>query len=72
MPRLLSTPRAEPHLRQALTLDTSLLGATHPTTLHVANAVAALLDASGKPAEAETLLRRIARWPGALSDLTPR
>ena len=49
--------RARPHLRAALELDRSLLGPSHPTTLHVANVLAALLDAKGEPAEAEALLR---------------
>ncbi len=49
--------RAEPHLREALKLDTTLLGPSHPTTLHVANELAALLAAKKEPAEAEKLLR---------------
>jgi tetratricopeptide (TPR) repeat protein len=49
--------QAEPHLREALRLDTRLLGPTHASTLHVANELAALLDALGQPAEAESQLR---------------
>ncbi len=51
------TARAEPHLRESLRLSTAILDPSHPTTLHVANELAALLDAKQKPSEAEALLR---------------
>jgi tetratricopeptide (TPR) repeat protein/predicted Ser/Thr protein kinase len=56
--------RAESQLVEALKLDRTLLGPSHPTTIHVASMLAALLDARGKTGEAETLLqdnRKLAR-----------
>ena len=64
--------RAEPHLREALRLNASLLGSDHPTTLRVGNELAAMLDSAGRPAEAESLLREtLERGRRALGDAAP-
>ena len=49
--------RAEFQLVEALKLDRTLLGPSHPNTIHAATLLAALLDARGKTGEAETLLQ---------------
>jgi tetratricopeptide (TPR) repeat protein len=49
---------AEAQLSIAIKRDTEVLGSHHPTTLGALNALAAVLEGSGRPSAAEVLMRR--------------
>ncbi len=51
--------RAEPHLKAAIDLDASVHGPDAPATLRASNAMAVLLDESGRADAAEALLRKV-------------